>query len=56
MNNGQVLLSKWWRTESAKRAFERVNQQRAERIAKVRRQFEERKQRLQTEVEQWETK
>lgn len=54
--NGNIQLCKWWRTDSARRAFARVEQQRRERIERVRRQFEEKKSRLQQEVEQWEEK
>ena len=54
--NGETLLSKWWTTDSCRQAFERVERQRAERIQKVREQFEARKLALARDVEQWEVK
>lgn len=51
--NGQALLSKWWQTESCRQAFERADKARAERLAKVRKAFEERQAKLKTDVENW---
>jgi hypothetical protein len=54
--NGETLLSKWWKTDSARAAFERVERARQERIQKVREQFEARRQALAREVENWQVK
>lgn len=51
--NGEILLSKWWQTESCRQAFARVETQRRERIERVRQDFAERKAKLQQDVDQW---
>lgn len=50
---GDTLLSKWWQSDSCRQAFERADKARAERLAKVRRQFAERQEKLRTDVENW---
>jgi hypothetical protein len=51
--NGETLLSKWWTTESAQRAFDRAKQQRQARIEKVRAGFQAKQETLARDVEQW---
>jgi hypothetical protein len=48
-----ALLSKWWRTESAQRAFDRAKEQRQARIAKVRAEFNAKQEKLAQDVEDW---
>ncbi len=48
-----VMLSKWWRTESAQNAIERAKTARQERFAKVRAQFTARQEKLKADVENW---
>jgi len=49
----QPLLSRWWRTESAQRAFERARQKSQERIKKVREHFEQKRETLKRDVDSW---
>lgn len=48
-----ALLSKWWRTESAQNAIERAKTARQERFAKVRAQFNARRDQLKADVDNW---
>jgi hypothetical protein len=48
-----LLLSKWWRSPSAKAAFRRVEKQKKEKSAKVREYFRARKQAMQDAVNNW---
>ncbi len=41
--NGEIMLSHWWRTDSCREAFERVERKRRERIEQVRAEVAERK-------------
>ena len=51
--NGETLLSKWWTTESAQRAFERAKEKRQERIEKVRAESNAKQEKLARDVEDW---
>lgn len=51
--NGATLLSKWWQTESAQRAFARAAENRRARIDVVRERFNSKREALASEVENW---
>jgi len=51
--NGEILLSKWWTTESAQRAFDRAKAKRQEQITKVRAGFQAKQEKLARDVETW---
>ena len=53
MTASTVQLSQWWRSDSCKRAFKRVESQRRERIAKLKLQLEQKKQEQQHEIDNW---
>lgn len=54
--NGETLLSKWWRTDSCAKAFDRAKEKRQERIAKVRADFSAKQEKLARDVELWSEK
>lgn len=51
--NGEIMLSRWWRTDSCKQAFERAERAKRERIERVKREFAERKAKLAQDVADW---
>jgi len=50
--NESVQLSKWWRTDSCKRAFDRAAQRRTERITALKEKLNARKAELNAQI--WE--
>jgi hypothetical protein len=40
-SNGEVMLSRWWRTDSARAAFRRVKLERAKRLRELKRRKKE---------------
>lgn len=53
MNESVAMLSKWWMSESCKRAFERVEKARKERIAKLVKSQQAKQEQLKRDVENW---
>jgi hypothetical protein len=54
---GETQLSKWWRTESCRRAFERVKEagrSRNDKLNDLKRRTAEKKAKLQKDADEWE--
>jgi hypothetical protein len=50
------MLSKWWKTASAQRAFERARERKRESLERFLKARAEKQARLQREVDNWEVK
>ena len=51
--NPETLLSKWWQSDSCKRAYAQAEAKRAERIERMKREVSARRETLKREVEDW---
>lgn len=56
MHTQEQPLAKWWQTASAQAAFRRAEEQRKQRIAKVREAFAAKQKALADAVKNWEVK